>query len=68
MGNEKRLLVITRKTVAHYRSIREAERALGISHQRIQRALSSDDGYIRGTHPPICVDEELDDKEDWFDG
>lgn len=60
MGREKRIIVIERKRILHFRSIRECERMLGLSHQKIIRALNSEDGVIRGTYPPICIDEELD--------
>lgn len=56
MGKKQAVLVITRKSVKFYRSIVEASKALGIDQSRVKKALYSDDGYIRNTFPPICVD------------
>lgn len=59
-SRSKPVIVITSKGSTVYKSINDAAQGLGITKQRIIRALKSDYGEIQNTRPVICVDYFLD--------
>ena len=58
-GIPRPVLVITRRSTAIYPSIKEAAEALGVSQQRVLRAMESEEGELKGMPCKVFVDDPL---------
>ena len=58
-GKARPVIVITRKSTTIYASIVDAAAALGVSQQRVLRAMDSPEGELKGMPARTFVDEAL---------